>query len=203
MRVIRVNFVCVVCAMCVCVCVCVCVCSVPANADKPSHALALQRSRQDGECLNPSATPPPPPTPITPQPTHQTRRPPCPLRHWACAARRRRQQLRPRATTMTKKATWVPGLHACLHSSVVFSFLFPCSFLLFSTVGIIVYLYFLGDVQSDLFCYLFGQNPINIYIYATPHPHFLMKMIFLSPRPHVPPSRCSVAAYRLSQFLQA
>ena len=37
-------------------------------------------------------------------------------------------------------------------------------FLLFSTVGIIVYLCFLGDVQSDLFCYLFGQNPINIYI---------------------------------------
>ena len=26
-----------------------------------------------------------------------------------------------------------------LHSSLVFSFLFPCSFLLFSTVGIIVY----------------------------------------------------------------
>ena len=23
----------------------------------------------------------------------------------------------------------------------------------------------MGDVQSDLFCYLFGQNPINIYIY--------------------------------------
>ena len=54
---------------------------------------------------------------------------------------------------------------ACLHSSLVFSFLFPCSFLLFSTFGVIVYLCFLGDVQSDLFCYLFGQNPINIYIY--------------------------------------
>ena len=56
---------------------------------------------------------------------------------------------------------------ACLHSSVVFSFLFPCSFLLFSTVGIIVYLCFLGNVQSDLFCYLFGQNPINIYIWRS------------------------------------
>ena len=58
---------------------------------------------------------------------------------------------------------------ACLHSSVVFSFLFPCSFLLFSTVDIIVYLCFLGDVLSDLFCYLFGQNPINIYIYMDKH----------------------------------
>ena len=28
---------------------------------------------------------------------------------------------------------------ACLHSSVVFSFLFPCSFLLFSTVGMYIY----------------------------------------------------------------
>ena len=42
--------------------------------------------------------------------------------------------------------------------------LFSLLFLLL-LFGVIVDLCFLGDVQSDLFCYLFGQNPLNIYIY--------------------------------------
>ena len=79
------------------------------------------------------------------------------------AKQRRLQQL----TSSSVGGDW---LMYCLHFPVAFSLLFPCSFFVVFTIfacTVIVYLCFLGNVQSDLFCYLFGQNPINIYIWRS------------------------------------